>query len=734
MVLQPASGRNSVALDNGMMEGPPQFVAQPKGEITVMEGDPATISARVKPAGDSSLKCEWYRNGKALCAASRFNPTFDRGYAVLEFLYTHEDDNGDYYCLAKSNSGQDQSAICHLTIHSAEGVVTDTQLPEESMVANLAAMEDYLEQSDLMRNYRPDDDKMIHTAPVMVRQPTPQLGLRENQPAHFECVVEPAGDPNLVVEWFKDGKPVSMGCRFNALLDRGWAILDIVYCRADDSGQYYCLVTNSKGSVQSSVVQLHCTEEGGIITQSALSKDSIAYLESLDSWNTDAMAAYDGRPAPEDHEEPCAPSFVILPKALTAVEGTPVRFLVRADGNPRPRVQWYINGDLIASDGGISYLEFHRCGHPDTYQIHIVAKNQHGEASADTMLTIEPAQDYRPDLKHVMPENSFKKFMMLKHVDSSEYKGRTLNTNEVEETENLYAKIQASLRSGRRSVPPQSPAVFTQPPPQPQPPKPAPMVMGGMSQPKPVTIQQNPASLVQQVQQPHQVLATPPPTQQAQQQVFSTAPQQQVQQQSTMPQQQVQVQQQSTLPQQQLQVQQQSTMPQQQVQVQKQSTLPQQQVQQQTLNTIPQQQVQQQSTIPQQQVQVQQQSTIPQQQSEVQQQSNIPQQQGEVQQQSTITQQQVQVQQQSTIPQQKVQVSPQPIQVAQEQVEHQQVMQQALPTQAQEAEQVLGTGANIIEEPYVQIQEEAAVLAYCEVRRYDPLVMDTMAGNQHCFF
>jgi hypothetical protein len=38
-----------------------------------------------------------------------------------------------------------------------------------------------------------------------------QNNLREQQFAHLECRLEPVADPNLKVDWFKDGKPLSAG-------------------------------------------------------------------------------------------------------------------------------------------------------------------------------------------------------------------------------------------------------------------------------------------------------------------------------------------------------------------------------------------------------------------------------------------------------------------------------------------------------------------------------------------
>lgn len=37
------------------------------------------------------------------------------------------------------------------------------------------------------------------------------LTLKENDSAHFECKLIPMGDPNMKVEWFKDGEPLHHG-------------------------------------------------------------------------------------------------------------------------------------------------------------------------------------------------------------------------------------------------------------------------------------------------------------------------------------------------------------------------------------------------------------------------------------------------------------------------------------------------------------------------------------------
>ena len=49
----------------------------------------------------------------------------------------------------------------------------------------------------------------------------------------------------------------------------------------------------------------------------------------------------------ESEQQPAPPSFELEPKSTTAIEGSPVRLLVKAGGYPHPRVQWLINDDVL---------------------------------------------------------------------------------------------------------------------------------------------------------------------------------------------------------------------------------------------------------------------------------------------------------------------------------------------------------------------------------------------------
>ena len=47
--------------------------------------------------------------------------------------------------------------------------------------------------------------------PVFKTQIKPQIELKEAAPGYFECRLVPIGDPDMKVEWFKDGKALTSG-------------------------------------------------------------------------------------------------------------------------------------------------------------------------------------------------------------------------------------------------------------------------------------------------------------------------------------------------------------------------------------------------------------------------------------------------------------------------------------------------------------------------------------------
>jgi len=99
------------------------------------------------------------------------------------------------------------------------------------------------------------------TAPSFVSKPRNCMNLKEGQRAHFEAKLEPLTDPNLQVEWLKDGKPVIVGHRFRPIHDFGYVALDILDVIPEDSGLYTARATNLVGFAE---VQAHLSCQGKV--------------------------------------------------------------------------------------------------------------------------------------------------------------------------------------------------------------------------------------------------------------------------------------------------------------------------------------------------------------------------------------------------------------------------------------------------------------------------------------
>ena len=91
-----------------------------------------------------------------------------------------------------------------------------------------------------------------------------KIEIAEGQSAHFEARLTPTEDPNMKVEWFKNGEPLATGHRYRTFNDFGIVILDILYCYAEDSGTYECRASNQLGK-DSTKGTVTCSEKSGLI-------------------------------------------------------------------------------------------------------------------------------------------------------------------------------------------------------------------------------------------------------------------------------------------------------------------------------------------------------------------------------------------------------------------------------------------------------------------------------------
>ena len=72
----------------------------------------------------------------------------------------------------------------------------------------------------------------------------------EGNKTFLECTVMPAGDPTMVVEWFKDGRPILHGTRMRPIFEFGFCVLEFDDVWAKDGGLYTCRALNKVGQAE----------------------------------------------------------------------------------------------------------------------------------------------------------------------------------------------------------------------------------------------------------------------------------------------------------------------------------------------------------------------------------------------------------------------------------------------------------------------------------------------------
>lgn len=403
---------------------PPRFTAgiEPP-QVQVHEDEPLVFMVPVDCGNGDRVTVEWRRDGEIVKIGSRITGKLELGMASLKIHYTQPTDSGRYTCHVTTEYGQAESQPAMVACEASGTIIAASQLPgdKEKGLQAIEAIEAFLHAP---RGAAPEDEGPMGV-PQIIHNLQPVGDVEEGMSVHFEVQVEPSSDPSLTVSWYRNAELISFGTRFRVSYERGLATLDLLHTIAEDSGEYWCRVENNAGHTDSQRAPLNCLASASVITQSNLLQGSEGYnlIKAIEEAAEASTADFRYQ---EDEEPDASPNFDVKPQAATISEGAPVRFLVRVSGKPTPQLTWFLNDQAIEqdsitkiySDGAINYLEMGRCpALQGSNRIRVVAQNPLGQAEAETVLTVVLAEDYRPDLKHVQPENPFKKMMVLKKVD-----------------------------------------------------------------------------------------------------------------------------------------------------------------------------------------------------------------------------------------------------------------------------------------------------------------------------
>uniref|UniRef100_A0A4W5NVR2 Ig-like domain-containing protein n=1 Tax=Hucho hucho TaxID=62062 RepID=A0A4W5NVR2_9TELE len=225
-------------------------------------------------------------------------------------------------------------------------------------------------------------------------------------PVHFECRLTPIGDPTMVVEWLHDGKPLAAANRLRMVNEFGYCSLDFEVAYARDSGVITCRATNKFGVDQTSAT-LIVKDEKSLVEETQL-PEGRREIHRIDEME---RMAHEGGPSGvtgDEYSEKSKPEIVLLPEPARVLEGDIARFRCRVIGYPTPKVNWYLNGQLIRKSkrmrlryDGIYYLEIIDIKSYDAGDVKVVAENPEGTAEHLVKLEITQREDFRSILRRV---------------------------------------------------------------------------------------------------------------------------------------------------------------------------------------------------------------------------------------------------------------------------------------------------------------------------------------------
>lgn len=181
-------------------------------------------------------------------------------------------------------------------------------------------------------------EEISKSKPVFVQPLSDLQPIGEGKNIHLECRLEPLGDPTMRVEWFHNGRAITIGSRFRTYYDFGFVALDIVHATALDSGEYTVRATNHLGSAHTSAcVRVIGRSDIVTDTQNEMSLEQIQMLED---------ASRRQQRTNEDITVLQAPQFTRALHNIETSEGSNVHLECRLQpvGDQTLRVEWLVNG------------------------------------------------------------------------------------------------------------------------------------------------------------------------------------------------------------------------------------------------------------------------------------------------------------------------------------------------------------------------------------------------------
>ncbi|XP_031816253.1 titin isoform X4 [Sarcophilus harrisii] len=390
----------------------PMFVEKLKN-VNVKEG--SRLEMRVRATGNPNPDIVWLKNSDIIVPHKYPKIKIEgvKGEASLKIDSTVSHDSAWYTATAINKAGRDTTRCkVNVEVDFAEPeperkliIPRGTYRAKEIAAPELEPLhlrygQEQWEEGDLY-------DKEKQQKPFFKKKLT-SLRLKRFGPAHFECRLTPIGDPTMVVEWLHDGKPLEAANRLRMINEFGYCSLDYGVAYSRDSGVITCRASNKYGTDHTSAT-LIVKDEKSLVEESQLpeGRKGLQRIEELE------RMAHEGAltGVTTDQKEKQKPDIVLFPEPVRVLEGETARFRCRVTGYPQPKVNWYLNGQLIRKSkrfrvryDGIYYLDIVDCKSYDTGEVKVTAENPEGVTEHKVKLEIEQREDFRSVLRRA-PEH-----------------------------------------------------------------------------------------------------------------------------------------------------------------------------------------------------------------------------------------------------------------------------------------------------------------------------------------
>ncbi|XP_072667194.1 titin isoform X1 [Canis lupus baileyi] len=385
----------------------PMFVEKLKN-VNIKEG--SRLEMKVRATGNPNPDIVWLKNSDIIVPHKypKIRIEGTKGEAALKIDSTVSQDSAWYTATAINKAGRDTTRCkVNVEVEFAEPeperkliIPRGTYRAKEIAAPELEPLhlrygQEQWEEGDLY-------DKEKQQKPFFKKKLT-SLRLKRFGPAHFECRLTPIGDPTMVVEWLHDGKPLEAANRLRMINEFGYCSLDYGVAYSRDSGIITCRATNKYGTDHTSAT-LIVKDEKSLVEESQLpeGRKGLQRIEELE------RMAHEGAltGVTTDQKEKQKPDIVLFPEPVRVLEGETARFRCRVTGYPQPKVNWYLNGQLIRKSkrfrvryDGIHYLDIVDCKSYDTGEVKVTAENPEGVIEHKVKLEIQQREDFRSVLR-----------------------------------------------------------------------------------------------------------------------------------------------------------------------------------------------------------------------------------------------------------------------------------------------------------------------------------------------